>query len=86
MKDDELLATNSFPKPKELVYERLYDNGGVKMERGQELAFFHMGSTVVLIFECPSNEEFIFDIKPGDKVRLGQPLGVVTKIKPTPGA
>jgi len=86
MKDDKLLTTNTFPKSKQLLYEQLYENGGLKMERGQELAFFHMGSTVVLIFECPANEEFIFNIQPGDKVRLGQPIGTVSKIKSTAGA
>jgi len=50
---------------------------GLHLQRGQEVAFFHMGSTVILIFECPADKNFKFTINPGDKVRLGQTIGAV---------
>ncbi|MCC3377317.1 archaetidylserine decarboxylase [Cohnella sp. REN36] len=55
------------PKPKEL-------------ERGQELAYFEFGSTVVLLTEedtCAPRT----DLRPGDSVKMGQRLGDL--IRPT---
>lgn len=45
---------------------------GYKARKGQELGGFRLGSTVVLVFEAPS--EFDFSVKAGDRVRFGQPL------------
>lgn len=45
----------------------------VSLKRGENVGFFRMGSTVVLIFEA--RENFSFSVKPGEKVRLGQLLG-----------
>ena len=44
------------------------------MKRGEEIGFFRLGSTVVLIFESP---EFIFTVKPNQKIKLGEKLGEV---------
>lgn len=41
---------------------------------GEEVAFFNLGSTVVLVFESPT---FAFSVKNGDKVQLGQMIGRV---------
>eukprot|EP01119_Soliformovum_irregulare_P002303 TRINITY_DN12589_c0_g1_i1.p1 TRINITY_DN12589_c0_g1~~TRINITY_DN12589_c0_g1_i1.p1 ORF type:complete len:364 (-),score=30.37 TRINITY_DN12589_c0_g1_i1:40-1131(-) len=52
------------------AYEKAYDD--VEVERGEELGKFNLGSTVVLIFECP---EFEFSVKAGDRVLMGQFIG-----------
>ncbi|CAH0521717.1 unnamed protein product [Peronospora belbahrii] len=43
--------------------------------RGEEMAQFKLGSTVVLVFEAPTS--FQFTIKPGDKLLLGKCIGKV---------
>lgn len=43
--------------------------------KGEEMGGFMLGSTVVLCFEAPRG--FQFDVKVGDKVKLGQALGAV---------
>jgi phosphatidylserine decarboxylase len=45
----------------------------VGCKKGEEVAFFWLGSTVVLVFEVP--QDYQFSVKPGDTVRLGQSLG-----------
>jgi phosphatidylserine decarboxylase len=40
---------------------------------GQELGYFKMGSTIVLIFEAPDNFQFL--VKDGDAIKMGSPLG-----------
>lgn len=53
--------------------------GASKLLRGQplrafdEMGGFMLGSTIVMIFEAPSN--FAFKVSKGDKVRVGQTLG-----------
>ncbi|KAF3448312.1 hypothetical protein FNV43_RR09025 [Rhamnella rubrinervis] len=62
--------------------ERLYEPEGVGMmlKKGDEVAAFNMGSTVVLVFQAPvvnkdSSSEFKFCIRRGDKIRVGEALG-----------
>ncbi|GAB2300844.1 phosphatidylserine decarboxylase 1 [Dionaea muscipula] len=65
--------------------ERVYapDGAGVMIKKGDEVAAFNMGSTVVLVFQAPvsessrhdSSSEFSFCIKQGDRIRVGQALG-----------
>jgi len=45
-----------------------------RLERGQEMGRFHMGSTVIL---CLPRDHFSFhpDLQPGNQIRLGQSLG-----------
>lgn len=44
-------------------------NQGFHLEKGQEVGYFNLGSSIMLIFEAP--EEADFDLKVGQKVRLG---------------
>ncbi|XP_037494036.1 phosphatidylserine decarboxylase proenzyme 1, mitochondrial isoform X2 [Jatropha curcas] len=72
---------NSQP-PEERVYEP--EGIGKMLKKGEEVAAFNMGSTVVLVFQAPtlkllknrdSSSEFRFNIKRGDRVRVGEALG-----------
>ncbi|KAG7375901.1 hypothetical protein PHYPSEUDO_014903 [Phytophthora pseudosyringae] len=60
-----------------LVGQCITKNYGGKVDtmRGEEMAQFKLGSTVVLVFEAP--ESFQFSIKPGDKLILGKCIGRV---------
>ena len=53
-------------------------SNGVTLRRGELFGEFNLGSTVVLIFEAPSN--FMLRIDAGDKVRFGQ--GLTRRPKP----
>eukprot|EP01112_Ceratiomyxa_fruticulosa_P022682 TRINITY_DN839_c0_g1_i1.p1 TRINITY_DN839_c0_g1~~TRINITY_DN839_c0_g1_i1.p1 ORF type:complete len:444 (-),score=86.24 TRINITY_DN839_c0_g1_i1:30-1361(-) len=57
--------------------ESTHSKKGVELGKGQEIGFFHMGSTVVLIFEVPLDHDFHFTVKPGEKVVLGRSIGFV---------
>ncbi|XP_074869116.1 phosphatidylserine decarboxylase proenzyme, mitochondrial isoform X2 [Carettochelys insculpta] len=46
---------------------------GIPMRKGEHLGEFNLGSTIVLIFEAP--KDFIFHLKPGQKIRFGEALG-----------
>lgn len=65
----------------ETAEERLYEPGiGMTLRKGDEIAAFNMGSTVVMVFQAPviigdSSSEFKFSIKRGDKIRVGEALG-----------
>ncbi|XP_059443960.1 phosphatidylserine decarboxylase proenzyme 1, mitochondrial isoform X2 [Corylus avellana] len=69
--------------PEERIYEP--EGVGVMLKKGDEVAAFNMGSTVVLIFQAPisksveedgdSSLEFKFCIKRGDRIRVGEALG-----------
>eukprot|EP01132_Coremiostelium_polycephalum_P009252 gene9252-11337_t len=52
-------------------YDKVYENG-VEQTRGQEIGQFHLGSTVVLIFEA---KDFQFTIKQGDYCKMGTQIG-----------
>lgn len=45
----------------------------VALQKGVEMGYFDMGSTIVLIFEAP--EHFNFTVTKGQKIRVGAPLG-----------
>ena len=49
---------------------------GVVVGKGDHIGLFRLGSSVVLLFEAP--KEFKFLVKPGQRVRYGQPMGQTT--------
>ncbi|KYQ89718.1 phosphatidylserine decarboxylase [Tieghemostelium lacteum] len=76
---DKQLSTNNPKDPyteKSLYYHRSYDNI-IPSSRGSEVAFFKMGSTVVLIFEVPKGKSFDFNLKPAQTVKYGQAIGEI---------
>lgn len=46
---------------------------GQPLNAGDEMGGFKLGSTIVMVFEAPRN--FQFDIKEGELVKVGQPMG-----------
>ncbi|KAL2903073.1 Phosphatidylserine decarboxylase proenzyme 1 mitochondrial [Bienertia sinuspersici] len=71
---------------KELPQERIYEREGVgfTIRKGEEIASFNMGSTVVLVFQAPiaksikhnpSTSDFRFCVKPGERIRVGEAVG-----------
>ncbi|PSS11543.1 Phosphatidylserine decarboxylase 1 alpha chain like [Actinidia chinensis var. chinensis] len=68
--------------PEERIYEP--EGVGVMLKKGDEMAAFNMGSTVVLVFQAPipklageksASSEFKFCVGRGDRIRVGEPLG-----------
>lgn len=53
---------------------RAYDPP-VPVRQGDEIMTFHLGSTVVLVFE-PGRVDLLPPVRPGDPVRLGMPIGI----------
>lgn len=45
-----------------------------KLDKGDHMGVFNLGSSVVIIFEAPN--DFEFDVKPGDRIKYGEPLGM----------
>ena len=54
-------------------YDRLYGARGIRLARGDDVGCFELGSSVVLIFRAP--EDFQFVVRPGQHLKVGQPLG-----------
>lgn len=72
--------------PSDPPEERSYEpqGVGVMVKKGDEVAAFNMGSTVVMVFQAPtsksprkssSESEFDFCIRCGDRIRVGEALG-----------
>jgi phosphatidylserine decarboxylase precursor len=51
-----------------------------RLERGQELAYFEFGSTIVLLTQDGTLSPRT-DLKVGDRVRMGEKLGTLTKVE-----
>jgi len=48
-------------------------SSGLFLRAGNEVGRFHLGSTIVLIFEAP--EDFRFLVRPGEQIKVGECLG-----------
>ena len=68
---DDDLATNTTRDAPGQRRDRAFAN--LALERGDEVGFFRMGSTIVMVFE--TDPGFAFDVLPGQTVKLGQRLG-----------
>jgi phosphatidylserine decarboxylase len=55
-------------------YDHLKDR--VKLAKGAEMGRFNMGSTVILLFE-KERVQWLDNLKPGDRVQMGQKLGTL---------
>lgn len=69
---------------KNTCYEATYGKaskllGGYPLGKGDQMGGFNLGSTVVLVFEAPS--DFKFTIHPGQVVRVGQRIGEIESEK-----
>lgn len=51
--------------------------GGQPLSKGEEMGGFLLGSTIVLVWESP---EFAFEVKPGQKVKVGERLGDLGRV------
>jgi phosphatidylserine decarboxylase len=58
--------------PEKLMQQYTMTNKGINMQKGQEIGYFKMGSSIMLIFETPKSAQFI--VKTGDEVKLGNSL------------
>ncbi|KAI9008027.1 phosphatidylserine decarboxylase-domain-containing protein [Gaertneriomyces semiglobifer] len=54
-------------------YDELLYLTAPKLRKGDEMGGFMLGSTVVLVFEAPTNFEFL--LEPGRKVKMGETIG-----------
>ena len=69
----EVTPPHSGLEPKRWDYE--VDEQCVRLERGEEMGRFNLGSTVILLLP-PGQAEWESGLAPGDGVRLGQRLGI----------
>lgn len=78
-------ATAADTHPEEGYAEAVYRSaskvlGGHPLVKGAEIGGFNLGSTIVLVFEAPAgDEEFQWDIKPLQKIKMGERLGSIRK-------
>eukprot|EP01133_Synstelium_polycarpum_P013445 gene13445-15847_t len=79
--DKDLFTNNQNDKykDKQTYYHRSFQSSPVPSKRGEEVAFFKMGSTVILIFEVPKGQQFDFNLVPGQALQLGEPIGKLVK-------
>jgi len=61
--------------------DRLYGTGAL-FQRGDSLGGFELGSSLVLVFTAP--KDFQFNIKAGQKLKYGQPIGMLVNQDASP--
>lgn len=59
-------------EPEKLVKKFSLTNKGIMLEKGEEVGYFNLGSSIMLIFEAPRGSQFHIDV--GQKVRLGNTI------------
>ncbi|KAJ3081529.1 phosphatidylserine decarboxylase 1 [Quaeritorhiza haematococci] len=72
----EVLAPSSPSTPPSSTPNLIRKRGGLPMGKGDEMGGFQLGSTVLLVFEAPK-DQFEFRLEQGQRVRVGQAIGVV---------
>ena len=66
---DPNLKTNQRGKMPEYKHEVEYEEP-ISFKKGDDFGFFNFGSTMVVIFEAPSD----LSLRPSENVKMGQPL------------
>lgn len=69
----QMLRTNVRKRDKSQYFEKTFDDSPFRAKKGEIFGEFNFGSTVVLVFEAPS--EFSFFVRPDGRVRMGEALG-----------
>ena len=54
---------------------------GLQMKKGDRIGNFNLGSSIVLVFEAPSDFQFV--VKAGQTVKYGEPLGTTNQCNAT---
>lgn len=57
-----------------VVLSRNYVQGGLSIEKGEEMGYFKLGSTIILIFESNAEDNLAFTVQKGQKVQLGDTI------------
>lgn len=70
---DRTLMTNCKKRKNGNFHEKTF-SGNTNLKRGDEVGWFAMGSAIVMIFEAP--RDFEFTVKLGQKIKIGQSLGM----------
>lgn len=70
---DEMLRTNVRRRDNTRYFEKSFDKSSFCARKGDMFGEFNFGSTVVLVFEAPS--DFSFFVRPDGKIRMGEALG-----------
>lgn len=65
------------------VVSRKVHETPLQVKRGDEVACFELGSTVVLVFEVPKGYTWEWSVDTDARVRVGQPLGRMVPITTT---
>jgi len=69
------IATNRlFRRRREFLLDEQYR---VPVKTGEEIGVFHLGSTVILLFQ--KNSISFFNFKPGDTIRVGETIGTLNQ-------
>jgi len=68
------LKTNQIFSKKEVIQKYYENENALAARKGQQLASFKLGSTVVMIYESP---RFVFSTIIGQKVKMGAVIGFV---------
>lgn len=61
-------------KPRHVTYAKT-DSFSTAMRQAEEMGYFKLGSTVILLFSDKQSVQWKPTLKPGDKIRFGEALG-----------
>ncbi len=66
------------PSRGEKPVNKIYQDSSISFQRGDEIGYFQWGSTVIVLFG-PDNARWQESLQPGDSVKMGQEIGMLTK-------